>query len=749
MIIVSWLLVFTIGGCGHGIPENPDKTPPTITVVFPVNGATGVPSTAAVTATFNEDMDSSSINITTFTLGSSTESVLVRVTYNSSIKTVTCSPLTHLSYYTTYTATVAASVKDLAGNAMGTPYSWRFTIGPDTTPPSFEGLSSLTVNSSSKITLGWTAATDDGTPASQMNYLIYQGASASEVLAMTTPTYTTTEVTSYQVRNLNQGGTYYFLVRAQDSSGNKDNNTVTRNGTANTLSAPKQISPLSCQVVGSTLKWATATYAEQYQIQLDDSRTFASPNEVATVSATSYTPTTTGILFWRVRAKEDYNYSSWSPTWEVTLGKTAGDVNADGYTDVIVGAMGADSNTGKAYVFRGGSTLTGSLTTGDADAYVTMIGETAGDFFGYPVSSAGDVNGDLYADVIIGAYGNNAGTGKAYIYLGGNPMNNVPDVTFTGVNVADNFGEKLSGGGDINGDGYADVIVGARFANAGGSDKGEAYVYFGGDPMDSTADVTISGAINDDRVGYPAIIIGDVNGDGFSDILVGSIGQKKCYIYFGSASLSGSKTLTDANVTINLVSFACESASGLGDINGDGYADLVIGGNNTAYVFLGGPTLTGNKAITSADITVNAENTGDGLGNSCSNAGDVNSDGYADLLIGAPNLGTNAGKAYLFYGSPTLSGIQNASGANFIIESNSSPAYLGWGVSGAVRLNGDNYSDMVVGADGLISNEGKTFIYFGSASLSGTKTNAQADANITDSGSNVYFGVSVSGSLNQ
>ena len=132
----------------------------------------------------------------------------------------------------------------------------------------------------------------------------------------------------------------------------------------------------------------------------------------------------------------------------------------------------------------------------DNIADVIMTGEAAGDNFGFSVSTAGDVNGDGYSDVIVGAYYNDAGgsnAGRSYIYFGGTLMDNTADVIMTGEAAGDYFGYSVSTAGDVNGDGYSDVIVGAYSNDAGGSDAGRAYIYFGGASMDNIADVIMTG----------------------------------------------------------------------------------------------------------------------------------------------------------------------------------------------------------------------------------------------------------------
>jgi hypothetical protein len=148
---------------------------------------------------------------------------------------------------------------------------------------------------------------------------------------------------------------------------------------------------------------------------------------------------------------------------------------------------------------------------------IAPTGAAAGDVFGLSVSSAGDVNGDGYADVIVGAPGNDtAGTdaGRAYVFYGGPGADAAADLTLTGAGAGDVFGFSVSSAGDVNGDGYADVIVGALGSEPGG---GRAYVYFGGPGADAVADLTLMGAAGSfDGFGWSVSSAGDVNGDGYA-----------------------------------------------------------------------------------------------------------------------------------------------------------------------------------------------------------------------------------------
>jgi len=158
---------------------------------------------------------------------------------------------------------------------------------------------------------------------------------------------------------------------------------------------------------------------------------------------------------------------------------SAGDVNGDGYADIIVGASnapGAGTNdTGEAYVYYGSSSGLGT------SAVWNVNGEASGDRFGVSVASAGDVNGDGYADVIVGANYNDDGAsnaGEAYVYYGSaSGLSATPDWSDQGEASGDYFGVSVASAGDVNGDGYADVIVGAYANDDAASNAGEVYVY--------------------------------------------------------------------------------------------------------------------------------------------------------------------------------------------------------------------------------------------------------------------------------
>ncbi|MBN1781097.1 FG-GAP repeat protein [bacterium] len=407
----------------------------------------------------------------------------------------------------------------------------------------------------------------------------------------------------------------------------------------------------------------------------------------------------------------------------------AGDVNNDGYDDVIVGAYAYDAFTGRSYIFFGGSPM-------DNIADVIVTGEGTNDRFGYSVSGAGDVNNDGYDDVIVGAYEYTSNTGRAYLYLGGSAMDNTADVIMTGETTNVLFGFSVSGSGDVNNDGYDDVVVGAYFNN----DCGRVYVYYGGSTMDNTADVTMDGTAYNDTFGYSVSSAGDVNNDGYSDVLVGSQGYNsqngRAYIYFGGASMDNTAdVIMEGEGTDTRFG---RSVSGAGDVNNDNYDDVIIGAEryNTnvgrAYIFLGGTAMDNT-----ADVVMTGEGASDLFGNSVSDAGDVNNDGYDDVIVGAHYYEYQAGRAYIFFGGSTMNAI-----ADVYITGAGTNHFLGCSVSGAGDVNNDNYDDVIVGETDWLNGGIKiasTNIYFGGSSMNNT-----ADVTMVGEGTHNYFGYSVS-----
>ncbi|HEV2747846.1 MAG TPA: hypothetical protein VGW34_11180 [Allosphingosinicella sp.] len=496
----------------------------------------------------------------------------------------------------------------------------------------------------------------------------------------------------------------------------------------------------------------------------------------------------------------------------------AGDVNDDGFGDLIVGAPyndNAGTDAGEAYVIFGKASGFGTVDlTGLTAAQGFIVqGDSAVDGAGVSVSSAGDVNGDGFADIILGAdFGSDGGTyaGQAYVIFGKASGFGTPDpagrrvIDLTGLTPAQGFiiqgdesfdlaGSSVSSAGDVNGDGLDDMIVGARYGGGGGGAAGEAYVIFGRTSGFGTADpagrkvvdltglsadlgVVIQGDAGGDEAGSSVSSAGDVNGDGFADLIVGAplgddggVNAGEAYLIFGRAGRYATPG-ADGRQILDLTGLpaaagfiirgdtaddrAASSVSSAGDINADGFDDLIVGAPRgddggasagEAYVIFGKASgldhIDLSNLAPGTGFIIQGDAAADNAGGSVSSAGDVNGDGFDDVIVGASggdDGGAAAGEAYVIFGKAggfgtvDLTGL--TAGQGFIIQGDTDADFAGVSVSGAGDVNRDGFADLIVGATGGDdggSVAGEAYVIFGAAPTTAvTRTGTAIDQTI-------------------
>ncbi|UNU27203.1 hypothetical protein [Microcoleus vaginatus] len=472
----------------------------------------------------------------------------------------------------------------------------------------------------------------------------------------------------------------------------------------------------------------------------------------------------------------------------------AGDINDDGIDDLIIGAPGftasnpnATTTPGTSYVVFGsqaGFPANLELSTLNGTNGFALNGVAADDLTGLSVSGAGDVNGDGKDDLIIGANGADPNglenAGSSYV-LFGSTSGFAPSIdlasltgsngfTINGIGAGDELGSSVSGAGDVNGDGFADLSIGAPYADPNGLEKaGQSYVVYGSNKgfptslnvsdLDGNNGFTINGIAAGDELGVSVSTAGDVNGDGKDDLIIGAFGADpngvenagQGYVVFGSTgglapSLNVSALDGTNGFAIDGIAEGDYSSrvSAAGDVNGDGIDDLIIGafgadpnGNlaGTSYVVFGSPEAfpasfkpSGLNGTNGFAINGIAEY--DLSGFRVSSAGDFNGDGIDDLIISAPNAETVAGQSYLVFGSKegfsasiNLSSLDGINGS--VLNGVNPNDFSGISVSGAGDINGDGVDDLIIGASYADPNgntdSGSSYVVFGTVPTLGTE----------------------------
>lgn len=399
---------------------------------------------------------------------------------------------------------------------------------------------------------------------------------------------------------------------------------------------------------------------------------------------------------WVVDGEEKYNLFGTSVS-------SAGDIDGDGYDDVLVGAneysSSTESKVGKAYLYYGSAT--GLETTPGW----TGTGTQQNEYFGFSVAGVGDLDGDGFDDFAVGAYGHDSEEGKLNVYYGPVDSDAKPTWTVESNQGYERFGYNVKGIGDVDGDGLDDLIVSAPLYDFETNDVGAVFAWYGLNPPPEASftpdDADWCAQSDQTYIDFGSALgtPGDVNGDGFDDVVVGADSYNydvpssgAVFLWYGSEDgiNNGNRGETpDADWVASSLQEDYHFGSLTGtraDINGDGYADLIIGSFWTepgVYVFLGsedGPNLGDDGDLTNADWQIIAPDTAEfnqsKFGWLAGSPGDADGDGVDDVAVAAPdylidNTAPNyhVGKIWAYYknvsavsGTATYTGSQSVTG---------------------------------------------------------------------------------------
>ena len=422
---------------------------------------------------------------------------------------------------------------------------------------------------------------------------------------------------------------------------------------------------------------------------------------------------------------------------------TIGDMNGDGDPDFALGAPSSDSSfidAGKVYVMT-------AVESEIEAAQISFIGETIKDAAGTSVGSAGDVDGDGLADILVGAPGYDGGaldSGKAYLFFGASLWGggefglDEADFSFVGTDPFEELGGAAAGAGDMDGDGFGDVVVGAPSNRDRGYHAGKVSLYLGSSLFDGaeTADYVFLGEESYARLGSRFLQAGDVDGDGLADLWISAPASSsrsgKLYLVTGSMLLAQDVDVIDAPCILRAE--AAGDGMGLafdaGDLDGDGTPDIAIGSphsESSDYMagrvdILYSSALSGEVSLADAGATFLGEAADDRAGTGLAVLSDFSGDGRADLLVGAPGSSqadTAAGKVYIVEsgifsegGQHELADIQDS----FLGEAAHDEA--GTSIERLGDIDGDSLDDFLLSAprsNGGGSDSGTVYVIMGSS----------------------------------
>ena len=391
----------------------------------------------------------------------------------------------------------------------------------------------------------------------------------------------------------------------------------------------------------------------------------------------------------------------------------AGDVNNDGFADIL---MWANVAVSKAFVYYGGDVIDGI-----ADVVFSMWKEEAN--IGINAACAGDVNNDGFDDILLGTSTVwSISQGEARIFYGSAEMDTIADFSIDGPEPSTVFGYRVAGDGDFDGDGYSDFLIG-DIGNSASLDQhdeaGSISLFYGGETLSATPAAFYEGSAAGEGLGSSVAHAGDINNDGFPDIIIGAANHfDETYNYYSGRAyvyLGGGMFDKEADLILDTATpyngdnrFFGQDVGSCGDINNDGFSDFYVTEKYKALIFLGS-----SEPDSIADYVFSLNVTDYGF---CA-PGDVNNDGYDDILVGKPADGAS-GRVYLYLGSDNL-----MDGEDMIFSGEISGDNFGKKITAAGDLNNDGFADFLVSAPGNDhngSNTGAVMVFFGGAAVSDT-----------------------------